>query len=126
LARGVPYVMHLAQGVAYTLQGAEWTARNTAPNTRIALDERAYWKKPAPGIAGRERAMANVFQSYVLMVYPREVEYLRIPDSVESAQAQLKPFDYLFSLKSGESPAQFARQTAWENEHYVIYRLSRQ
>lgn len=126
LRNGYRYTSKWSLRIAGTLASAEWTVDHLPESTRILCDQNIRFMSPPPGLPGwKWRNLYNVYMAYVLMVYPRYVDYVRIPaDTTTPADEVFGDFDYLLSVFESPPAVNWGFPVVWNDDNYVLYRLA--
>ncbi|MCB9854447.1 MAG: hypothetical protein H6818_02085 [Phycisphaerales bacterium] len=125
LRNGYKYTSKWSQRIANTLKSADWTVDHLPDTTRLACDKNIRFTSPPPGLPGwKWRNLYNVYMAYVLMVYPRPVEYVRISSDLDSPiEESFGDAEYLLSVLDSAPAVNWGFPVAWHDEYYVIYHL---
>lgn len=126
LRNGITYTSRWSQRIAGTLKSAEWTVENLPVTTRLACDRNIRFTSPPPGLGNwKWRSVYNVYMAYVLMVHPRHVTYVDIPYETSTPfEDVFGDAEYLLSVLDAVPTVNWGFPIAWQDEHYVIYRLA--
>lgn len=125
LRNGFTYISKWSLLIAKTMESAEWTVDELPVSAKIVCDKNIRFTSPPPGLPGwKWRNLYNIYMAYVLMVYPRHVEYVKISaDPKSPIEESFGDAEYMLSVYQSVRAVNWGFPIAWHNEDYVIYDL---